>query len=382
MARSLEQPGARRHRSLWGALAATPALVLAVGALAATPAERCSLSAPAIVELTRSLESGAAPQDIQAALHHRRGLLFQAHGYDRRALDDFNAALELAPDLAEGYLNRGVLYADQAQYRLAIADLDRAIGIQPDLAEAYVRRGEAWYEIGDYPSAIGDFTAAVGLDAGGRAYLGRANALRDSGAPEPALADYAQAIRLSPRDAETWFQRAIAQHRLDRFEAERADWTTAIELDPGLFWRYGTIYRHRHLYEELRSDHRTALQHEPDGAKAYFSRAEAQRYRHHYCQAIQDYTAAIDLGYVRAHLGRGIAHYALGAYDEAIGDLSVVLQRRSAQVDAYFYRGLAYHAQGLAERARADFADAHRLSPFNPVVRAAQERSQPTLNPD
>lgn len=284
-------------------------------------------------------------------------------------------APELAPDPAQAYLDRGAWYADQAQYPQAIADLDRAIGIQPALAEAYIRRGEARYEIGDYRSSITDFTAAIDFDAGARAYLGRANALRDGGAPEPALADYGVAIRLSPGDAEPWFQRAIAQHRLDRFAAERADWTTAIGLDPGLFWRFGTIYRHRHLYDELRSDHRTALQHEPDGAKAYFSRAEAERYTQQYCRAIQDYTAAIDLGYARAHLGRGIAHYAIGAYDDAIADLSLVLQRRSAEIEAYFYRGLAYRAQGLAEQARADFARAHRLSPFNPVVRAAQEQS-------
>jgi hypothetical protein len=49
------------------------------------------------------------------------------------------------------------------------------------------------------------------------------------------------------------------------------------------------------------------------------------------------------------------------------------LQRDPDAVEAYFYRGLAYRAKGMEDAARADFASAHRLAPFNPVVKAARE---------
>jgi hypothetical protein len=50
------------------------------------------------------------------------------------------------------------------------------------------------------------------------------------------------------------------------------------------------------------------------------------------------------------------------------------LQRNPNEVEAYFYRGLAYRANGMEQRARADFASAHRLSPLSPVI-AAQRGS-------
>ena len=260
----------------------------------------------------------------------------------------------------------------EADYPAALAEFDRAIELQPSLVEAYLQRGNAWYEIGDHVGAVEDFSTALRLEPKVVGpHLGRANALRDSDHPEQALADYGEAIRLAPDNADAWFQRAIAQHRLDQFVAERTDWTTAIRLDPDLFWLYGAIYRHGHLYEELRSDHRIALRHEPDGAKAYFNRGEAHRYRGRYCAAIRDFTRALDLrpGYDEALLGRGI-WYALGADDGAIADLSQVLQRNPNLVEAYFYRGLAYRAEGNEQRARADFGSAHRLSPLNPVILA------------
>jgi tetratricopeptide (TPR) repeat protein len=77
-----------------------------------------------------------------------------------------------------------------------------------------------------------------------------------------------------------------------------------------------------------------------------------------------------------ALLGRGTGSYALGSYDDAIVDLSRLLRRNPNEVEAYFYRGLAYRAKALERRAGTDFASAHRLSPFDPVIRAEVERAR------
>ena len=191
--------------------------------------------------------------------------------------------------------------------------------------------------------------------------------------PRQALADYDTALRLAPDDGEVWFARAVAQHRLRRFDAEQADWTRAIALDPDLFWLYGTAYRHRFLYEEIRSDHRTARLREPDNAKAYYNRAQAWRYRRLYCAAVRDYGQAIELrrDYDDARLGRAIALHRLGAAADAIADLTSVLERSPSRVEAYFYRGLADRAAGRPDAARADLERAAELAPTNPVVRNA-----------
>ena len=74
--------------------------------------------------------------------------------------------------------------------------------------------------------------------------------------------------------------------------------------------------------------------------------------------------------FVVAHLGRGIAYHAVGAYERAIDDLSIVLRLRRTNAQGYFYRALAYQAIGAVERAKADIDSAERRSPFNPTIRA------------
>ena len=305
----------------------------------------------------------AAAADLPAACQH-----------EEPSIASLTAQLERAPERTEILLARGSLYADEARYAAALIDFDRAIELQPELADARIRRGQARSEIGDQRGAIADFGAAIALDRGAKAaYLGRADALRDSGEAEAALGDYDTALRLAPDDALAWFGRAVAQHRLRRFDREQADWARAIALDPDLFWLYGTAYRHRFLYEEIRSDHLTARRHAPDNAKAYFNRAEAYRYRRQHCRALRDYRRALELrpGYDDAELGRGISLLALGAAEAALEALSPVLERQPNHVEAYFYRGLAWRAAGRPDAARADFLRAARLAPGNPVVRTA-----------
>jgi tetratricopeptide (TPR) repeat protein len=341
---------------------------------AAPAADPCSLDTPAIAAFAAALETGPQGEGGRANVLRRRGEMLYARGRQRLALDDYDAALALAPDAAEVRLARAMLFADQARFEPALVDLDRALELRPNFAEAYVQRGRVRYELGLHRSAVQDFTSAIDLDPGAAAaWLGRADALRDSGQAEPALADYEAALRIAPDDGEIWFGRAVAQHRLDRFDAEQADWSRAIALDPDLFWLYGTAYRHRFLYEEIRSDHRTARLHAPDNAKAYFNRAEAYRYRRQYCRALLDYDRALELrpGYDDAELGRGISLLKLGAAEAAIEALSSVLERAPSQVEAYFYRGLARRAAGTPDAARADFTRAARLAPTNPVVHTA-----------
>ena len=47
---------------------------------------------------------------------------------------------------------------DLGQYERAIEDYDQALEINPQLAEAYTNRGNAYADLGQYERAIEDFT--------------------------------------------------------------------------------------------------------------------------------------------------------------------------------------------------------------------------------
>jgi tetratricopeptide (TPR) repeat protein len=288
----------------------------------------------------------------------------------------FAAGCEDSTEATVTHLERAGEHALWDRYADALSELEQAVAEQPDNAQVYRQRGDIYLRLGRYQQAISDFSVALKFDdQSAPSWLGRASAYRESRQYAEALADYARAIELEPQSADSYLQRAITYHRLRRFELERADWNTAISLDAEIYWLYGTLYRHRHLYNELWSDQHTALSYPPGNAKAFYQRARALRYRRAYCLAVRDYSEAIRLrsGYDEAYLGRGIVRYLLGDYAEAIEDLSISLRRRE-MIEAYYYRAQAYAVVDMPQQAAADIATAARLAPFDPLIAMARRR--------
>jgi len=62
-----------------------------------------------------------------AATHNNRGLILGAMGLPEEALDDFDAALVLAPDLAQAQINRANILFELARYPEALSAYDEAL---------------------------------------------------------------------------------------------------------------------------------------------------------------------------------------------------------------------------------------------------------------
>ena len=63
-----------------------------------------------------------------------RGNLYADKGEKDLALNDYNQAIKLNPQLAEAYVNRGTLYQEKGEYELALKDYNQAIKLNPQLA--------------------------------------------------------------------------------------------------------------------------------------------------------------------------------------------------------------------------------------------------------
>jgi len=85
-------------------------------------------------------------------------------GKPEEALADFNRAVKINPELADGYLGRANTLNTMGKYNKSLEDYDRAIAIKPDLANAYVNRGIAYSHLGKFQKAIADFKKGLELD--------------------------------------------------------------------------------------------------------------------------------------------------------------------------------------------------------------------------
>jgi tetratricopeptide (TPR) repeat protein len=147
----------------------------------------------------------------------------QAKGDLDGALGDYDRAIELQPYFAEVYVGRGSVKRTKGDLDGALADYTKAVELKPDLAEAYKIRGNIKLEKGDMAEATGDLPQAS---------LSLRIAKGEMGDFTNALADFSQAIKLNPADAEAYHTRGFLYYELRSFTNALADFHKACEMDP------------------------------------------------------------------------------------------------------------------------------------------------------
>jgi Flp pilus assembly protein TadD len=136
-----------------------------------------------------------------AETYYNRGNAYAKLGQNRRAIEDFNEAIRQKQDYAEAYYNRGSIYGRLSQYSLAIEDYNQAIRIKPDYAATYYNRGNSYANLGQYSLAIADYTNAIDMNPNDvEAHYNRATIYFELGQYQRAIEDYNQVIRLKPDD--------------------------------------------------------------------------------------------------------------------------------------------------------------------------------------
>lgn len=139
-----------------------------------------------------------------------------------------------------------------------------------ELAWAYFNRGNANIRTGRYDNAIADYSEALKLDpSDADIYNNRGNAFRRKGQHDRAIADYNEAIKLAPNDPDPVNGRGNAYFSKGDRDRALEDFNSAIKLDPDTVEAYFNRARVREdkgdLYAAL-TDFKTYAKLEPSDA--------------------------------------------------------------------------------------------------------------------
>jgi tetratricopeptide (TPR) repeat protein len=219
-----------------------------------------------------------APGDAEA--WRGRADSYRALGRPRQALEDYGAAIALAPD-AKAYFGRAMILAASRLFDDALTDFDAAIAAAPDFADAYFQRGRTYHRLGRNERADADFATAVRLDP-----------------------DHAWAYRFDYRHGMLYKRRVAEHHTALRH----------IPDDAKAFFNRGVAYRYHRQYRLAALDFDEVIRRRPDYAQAYFLRANCYSALGLYDQAMVDYNRAIALkpDFAMAWFYRGRALVVLG----------------------------------------------------------------------
>jgi tetratricopeptide (TPR) repeat protein len=200
------------------------------------------------------------------------------------------------------------------------------------------------------------------------AHNNRCLALNNKKAPERALSDCDQAIRLDPAYENAYVNRGATHYNMRDYDRAIADYSQALRLDPNdaiAFNDRGNIWRSKGDEDRAIADYEAAIRLNPNYSYPYNGRANAWRAKGDIERAILDYDQAIRLNpaYATAIVNRGAAWRIKGDSDRAIADYNAAIRLNSTDPNAFTSRGNAYNDKQDYDRAIADFSAAIRLDP-------------------
>jgi tetratricopeptide (TPR) repeat protein len=146
----------------------------------------------------------SAPGEARALLE--KGKQLYREDQDEAAVEAFQQAIKLDPDLAEAHFRLGLGYetlnkADEAdqEFKKAVEGYKKHLGNNPDDAEAHYNLGQTYASLHQYSDAI---------------------------------REYRQAIKLKNDDAEMYYDLGVALTKLAQYSEAAAAFSKSVEIDP------------------------------------------------------------------------------------------------------------------------------------------------------
>jgi tetratricopeptide (TPR) repeat protein len=258
-----------------------------------------------------------------------------------------------------------------------------------ELGLAYFTRANAYQGKHDYEHAIADYNEALRLSPGNQTALKfRGSAYARNGDFDRAVQDFEQ-VRLGPNDAEfvkllviVYNNRGLRYGNQNDYERAIQDFNKALALDPN----FVEALSNRAAFAARKKDWDLAVQdltrvlqlqpNRPEAAEylviAYNGRAHAYADRGDYDHAIQDCNEALRVRpndtatverLVSAYNNRGLAYSEKGDYERGLQDLDKAVELNPGYAPGFNNRGLLEAKKGDFGRAIQDFDQALRLDP-------------------
>ncbi|MDE6438926.1 MAG: tetratricopeptide repeat protein, partial [Muribaculaceae bacterium] len=248
-----------------------------------------------------------AVEDYDSALRllpKNRGLLFnkalaqQALHLPDSALNSFNMLLAQFPGFENGYLGRARLMLETGDTVKAREDIDKALGLNKNLAPAYLLRADIAINADhDFPAALSDMNEAIRLqprEAG--LYINRAFLRYNTDDYGGAMDDYDYALQLDPLSVPATYNRGLLRMEVRDFDNAVKDFTRVLELDPEDYrslYNRAVIYSEKHDIKRAMADVDKLVDRFPDLPEALYMRSNLHRMAGEMGAAERDYNKAL-----------------------------------------------------------------------------------------
>lgn len=383
-------------------------------AIARTPAHGYLHYTLGIVELyddhparaVKRIQDAIARDSCYIEAHMLAMIIQVERGNLKQALLQAENAIPCDQEAPEFYVLKGLIQFFRGKFNQALQELDIAIEKQTDSRYAKYLRSLVLIRKSEYRAAVQEIQGLFDLeeieqDSSAMGYLPQnfAVALQYYRADVDHLSEKTQKrVEKGICDLYTKYYRAASanleqalastkepcmschyflglslEKRYQRVEAER-HYSIALELQPDVFELYqrrGQILGEIGKWQLALADYSKALKLRPEEYDLHKNRGHIQMQLGQFNMAVLDYNyflAKKDSADMQVLFNRAICYKELKYFDNAIKDLSILLEKGDKDLEAYYERAFCYYMNKAPEKSKADLDSLLLTNSFYPTA--------------
>jgi tetratricopeptide (TPR) repeat protein len=305
---------------------------------------------------------------IKAGEKFMSGMKYEA------AYEQFTKAIDIAPDLPDGYVARAGALEKMGRYTEAKADLEKAVVFAPKSFKVLYQLGKVDNHLGKYDEAIVHLNRATAIDKRNKDVY-----------PEKVLSllgleKYDQALRASDTalllrsDARNLYYRGLVYINLNNYILGKKELEKAIakdKNDPLPRLKLVEVLIREGLIGEALGQCNTLIQRDDRNTAAYTARSRVYVASMDYPNAINDISRniVIEPNEPEHYFVRGQYYQQFSQHPNAINDFSKYISLKNDNPEVYFARAKSYEEIMNFERAAVDYEKITVLSEFDQKAR-------------
>ena len=311
----------------------------------------------------------AAPSNKFGRDSHHLGIVGDLRMIGRAQADASGCNAAEMRQAALRLIDEGNASEDAGLLDIAMQRYESAIAIAPDVARGHLNRGNILLSKGDVEGALAAYATALEKDPNyPGAHFNMGNVCARLGRNDAALAAYRRALELQPDfvDAEVAVGNVLMD--LDRLEEAVASFRRAIRSAPdlaGAHFYLGGALRMLGRLDEAVASYRDAVRIRPEFAEALYNMGEALEWLVRLDEAVHCYRRAIGVSpsLVEAHCNLGNVLRKLGKDEEGLACFRRAIELRADFADAHNNMGNALRSLGRLDEAEASLRRALEIRP-------------------
>ena len=294
-----------------------------------------------------------------AEYYFNRGMSYYYIQQDSFALSNFTSALSKYPEKNENYLEalymRGAIYSLLGENDNSLRDLSEVLTISPNYAEALSQRGYVYGVMGQYYNAVDDLSKAIIYGGGASGidndYENRALSYYDLGDWDNCINDFSKIIQFGNYP---YIDKAHYYRGLCFFNSSKNDYALSDFINSDGYENAQEFINY------IRSTDSQV------NAAAVINNKDPQS-RENYIQALEncEYSINLDPTNPEAYICKGAALIHLGDYQESVLALNMAIDLDPSGIWGYGNRAISYELMGLNDKSNLDFDKVINLNPDN-----------------